>query len=133
MANQYLHCSPKKPNIPFYPQSFSQCQVHLIRKTILPPTACLASFFDRDNSVITLFQFTIICVQVNSKRMNGHTQYKNSLFVLYIITKHNFIYLFYVLSLLFLLSLFIISRDNNQTLPTKKPKNIVDGGASCTW
>ena len=69
----------------------SQCQVHLIRKTILPPTACLASFFGRDNSVITLFQFTIICVQVNSKRMNGHTQYKNSHFVLYIITKqHNF-------------------------------------------
>ena len=57
--------------------------------------------------------------------MNGHTQYKNSHFVLYIITKHNFIYLFYVLSLLFSLSLFIISRDNNQTLPNKKQRTLL--------
>jgi hypothetical protein len=52
----------KKLIIPFYPRSFYQCQVHLIRKTIIPPTTCLASFFGRDNSVITLLQFTIICI-----------------------------------------------------------------------
>jgi hypothetical protein len=35
------------------------------------PTACLTSFFSRDNSVITPLQFTLICVYVNRKRVNS--------------------------------------------------------------
>ena len=41
-----------------------------MKKTILPPTACLASFFCRDNFVITLLQSTIIRVWVNNHTLS---------------------------------------------------------------
>jgi hypothetical protein len=41
------------------------------KKTTSPPTACLASFFDEDNFIITLLQSIIIFVLANSKRVNS--------------------------------------------------------------
>ena len=53
------------------PQSFFQCQMYIIKKTISPLTACLASFFGKNNYIITLLQSTVVCVLVNSKRVNS--------------------------------------------------------------
>jgi hypothetical protein len=42
-----------------------------MEKTIAPLTACLTSFFGKDNYIITLLQTTVIYVSVNSKRVNS--------------------------------------------------------------
>ena len=61
----------KTPNEPFCPRSFFQFQMYHMKKTILPSTACLASFYSKDNFIITLLQSTVICVQVNSSILNS--------------------------------------------------------------
>ena len=44
-----------------------------MKKSIIPPIACLESFFGNDNYIITLLQSTMILVLVNNKKINNET------------------------------------------------------------
>ena len=78
----YIYYSPKNLNGLCCSQSFFQCQMYPMKKTISLLIACLTSFFGKENYVIILLQSIIIFVYVNSKRVNNNTLIHFSFFVI---------------------------------------------------